>query len=186
MPEESKLAYDFALELARQLITLSTGILAISVAFSKDIFKRAPSGLALTALALSSVLYLASIWKGVGHIQALTGSLEWAAIEQTSRPADDLGSVRAAQAYLSPTSTDEEFDVARGELASAGVLIGDSAKRDAVWQIRLFFAGTILVTIYGVLMLGLGAKGDADPGGTRLGSENTVEPAPQSRTERSS
>ena len=72
MHEESTLAYQFALEVAKQLITLSTGILALTVTFTKDIFKRSPSFVARGVLVASWACYLSAIWYGTQHIQALT------------------------------------------------------------------------------------------------------------------
>jgi len=155
MNEESKLAYQFGLEVAKQLITLSTAIIGVTVTFTKDVFKETPSVPARLLLFASWVCYLASMWFGIGHIQSLTGSLEWASIERTA-VSDSAGNLRArswAVAYLGATTPDTVQASARMRLAETGVIIGDSAKSDARWQIRLFFAGTLLGVAYGVIHL---------------------------------
>jgi hypothetical protein len=153
MQEESKLAYQFALEVAKQLITLSTAIITLSIAFAKDVFKKTPSALARLALTLALLCYLASIRFGVGHIQALTGSLEWAAIERSAAVLDSgRATADAASTYLQPKS-DRLRILARQYLSQTGVIIGESAKVDARRQIWLFFAGTSLVVVFVVLML---------------------------------
>ena len=42
MDEPVKLAFQFARDLATQLITLSSGVLALSITFNKDVIKTAP------------------------------------------------------------------------------------------------------------------------------------------------
>ena len=63
-----------AIDLSKQLITLSTGILAISITFIKDIVKdnKAVAGWVLW---ISWGLYFLSIFLGIGSVMALTGAL---------------------------------------------------------------------------------------------------------------
>jgi len=152
MGEESRLAYQFALELAKELIALSTGIITLVVAFSKDIFKRTPSLPARAVLTAALICYLISMWFGIGHIQSLTGSLEWAAIEISADSARGI-SVSANQFLHLPDSDSTARDSAREHLSNEGVIIGESAKADALRQIWFFFSGTVLVVLYSTLML---------------------------------
>ena len=78
--EQVQLAFQFAKDLATQLITLSTGILAVSIAFQKDIVKSAARE-HVTWLAASWFAYLTAILFGIWVLMALTGSLE-----STNRP----------------------------------------------------------------------------------------------------
>ena len=161
---ESKQAYDFALEVAKQLITLSTAIITLTVALSKDVFKSQPRPSARVALVLSWAAYLASIWYGVQHIQGLTGSLEWASIERAARgarEADRQDSVLAAR-YLDPRSSATTQDSARQRMSLTGVLIGQSAKANAIIQLDTFVVATGLAVLYGVLML-FGTRNPTDP-----------------------
>lgn len=70
----TKLAFEFASDLAKQLITLSTAILALSITFQKDIAgkKDLPS---IRLLGFGWIGYLLSILLGIWTLMALTGSL---------------------------------------------------------------------------------------------------------------
>jgi hypothetical protein len=77
MDERRKKALDFASDLAKQLITLSTGILAITITFSKDIVKSPSTPRAATiTMLLAWGIYLFSIIFGIWTLMALTGELE--------------------------------------------------------------------------------------------------------------
>ncbi|MBW3565426.1 MAG: hypothetical protein KY459_11930 [Acidobacteria bacterium] len=66
-------AYQFAQELTKQLLTLSTGIIALSVTFTKEFVTSSP---ARNALLVSVWIFLLfSIGGGVLHLMALTGAL---------------------------------------------------------------------------------------------------------------
>jgi hypothetical protein len=67
-------AFDFAMELAKQLISLSIGILGVSITFTKDFFKYVPKWVKYI-LTISWIAYFLSITFGILHIMALTGSL---------------------------------------------------------------------------------------------------------------
>jgi hypothetical protein len=69
-----QLGFTFAKELATQLITLSTGLLALSVTFTKDILKTIPKG-SNVALRIAWGAHLASMLCGVWTLMALTGTL---------------------------------------------------------------------------------------------------------------
>jgi hypothetical protein len=77
MDEQRKKAFDFASDLTKQLITLATGILAITITFSKDIIKSplTPRS-AIVMMMLAWVVYLLSIIFGLWNLMALTGELE--------------------------------------------------------------------------------------------------------------
>jgi hypothetical protein len=75
MTDKQSKAFDFAADVAKQFITLSTGILALTITFAKDI-GGGPSQGAPLLLGLSWVLYLVSILGGVWTLMALTGELE--------------------------------------------------------------------------------------------------------------
>lgn len=88
MAEPLKKAFDFASDATKQLITLSTAIIAFTVTFSKDILRSTPgqNGSGDVAapvphsskilLAVSWGLYLVSIICGIWTLLALTGTLE--------------------------------------------------------------------------------------------------------------
>jgi len=68
-------AFDFAAELVKQLLTLATGLIAITVTFSKDVFATEGSHLSLWLLG-SWVVLLISIGSGLMGLMALTGALD--------------------------------------------------------------------------------------------------------------
>jgi hypothetical protein len=67
-------AFDFAGDLAKQLITLSTAIVATTTAFHKDIFGHEPLCV-LLIMCLGWVFLLLCAGAGVGALMALTGAL---------------------------------------------------------------------------------------------------------------
>jgi hypothetical protein len=154
MNEEAKLAYQFALELAKQLITLSTAILALTVTYTKDVVKRPPSWWARLVLAISWFCYLWAIWYGIEHIRSLTGSLEMASIERAylSGESARIADSTYAAVYFN-SDTDSSTQQARNRLADVGVIIGNSGKSEAKKQIRFFFLGTVAAVAYGFLLL---------------------------------
>jgi hypothetical protein len=68
-------AFDFAIDTSKQLLTLATGIIALTVTFAKDVTGDT-SGCADVLLAVAWVLYILSIVAGVGTLMTLTGNLE--------------------------------------------------------------------------------------------------------------
>lgn len=68
-------AFEFASDSTKQLITLATGIVALTITFSKDILGGVDFGPRLLLMMAWSV-YLVSIIFGVWTLLALTGSLE--------------------------------------------------------------------------------------------------------------
>jgi hypothetical protein len=69
-----KLALQFASDLSKQLITLSTGIIVITITFTKDILKRVSlnkQGL----LGWAWAIYLISVIFGIFSLMSLTGVL---------------------------------------------------------------------------------------------------------------
>jgi hypothetical protein len=68
-------AFDFACDSTKQLIALATGIVALTVSFSKDILGGVEVG-PRSLLIAAWIVYLISIVGGVWTLFALTGSLE--------------------------------------------------------------------------------------------------------------
>jgi hypothetical protein len=68
-------AFDFAIDTSKQLLTLATGIIALTVTFARDVTGDT-SGCADLLLAIAWGLYILSIVAGVGTLMTLTGNLE--------------------------------------------------------------------------------------------------------------
>jgi hypothetical protein len=66
-------------ELVKQLITLATGILALSITFTKDVLKLIPK--ATLSLKVAWLLYLLSIICGIWAMMAFTGMIVGVAID---------------------------------------------------------------------------------------------------------
>lgn len=66
--------YKSANELTKQLLTLATGVIALSITFTKDILKDAPQRVTLL-IKLSWFAYLLSICFGMWAMMALTGMI---------------------------------------------------------------------------------------------------------------
>lgn len=69
-------SFDFAENTSKQLITLSTAIVAFTITFGKELFGGIDNGLALGVLITAWVLFVVSIICGVWTLMALTGSLD--------------------------------------------------------------------------------------------------------------
>ena len=67
-------AFDFASDLAKQLITLSTGILALTITFTKE-FVKDFEVVRPRLLLVTWVSYLLAILMGIATLMSLTGSL---------------------------------------------------------------------------------------------------------------
>jgi hypothetical protein len=124
MEERSKKAFDFAADLTKQLITLSTGIVTITLLFSKDL--AGPRELAV----LAWVFYLLSTLFGLWALMALTGTLA---------PVIDGASQKEK-----PDRTN----------TPGPLLMGRNVRIPSKWQILTFAAATILTLLYVVLAFG--------------------------------
>jgi hypothetical protein len=72
--ERARKAVDAVSDLAKQLITLATGVIAITISFAKDIFGGHAGGNGL--LVASWVAYLVCITAGVWVLMAIAGTLD--------------------------------------------------------------------------------------------------------------
>jgi hypothetical protein len=75
-------AFDFAADVTKPVLTLSTAILALNITFAKDIV-AAQTGWPLWLLGLGWGAYILSMFCGLGTLMALTRAL--------GRPADERG-----------------------------------------------------------------------------------------------
>jgi hypothetical protein len=75
MDEKTKKAFDFAQESSKQVISLSTGVIALSITFSKDFLQHVSSTARVFAL-WSWGAYLAAVLFGLWTLLALTGTLD--------------------------------------------------------------------------------------------------------------
>ena len=76
MDEFRNKAFDFAADLAKQLITLATGIITITITFAKDFLPRGAAPAAKLWAMCAWYAFLISIVCGVWMLMALTGTLD--------------------------------------------------------------------------------------------------------------
>ena len=126
MDEREKKAFDFAADLTKQLITLSTGIVTITLLFSKDFV-----GSRLLAVG-AWIFYLLSTIFGLWALTALTGTL--APIKP--RKAKAIGGARAASSNRSENETGERLE------------IGSNVRKPSGLQIVAFLVATVLTLAY--------------------------------------
>lgn len=75
MDEQRKKAFDFAQDVAKQLITLATAVITITLTYNKDFAKHATEG-NRQLVVFSLYLFLVSILFGLWTLMALTGNLQ--------------------------------------------------------------------------------------------------------------
>lgn len=144
-------AFDFAAESTKQLITLSTAIIALTVTFSKDVI-GAINPVAKHLLSFSWVAFILSIVFGVWTMLSLTGTLD--PMQQSSA----ASSTNASQQNTS--------------------INGKNIRLPSILQILLFLIGLILSIVFGCNSLN--SKQPQDVNGykvlrqTRFGSDTTV------------
>ena len=74
MEDQLHIAFEFAADLSKQLITIATALLALSITFAKDLVKRLGER-GQGYLVASWLALLISVLFGVVHLATLTGSL---------------------------------------------------------------------------------------------------------------
>jgi hypothetical protein len=84
LSEQRKAAFDYASDSTKQLITLATGIIAVSITFSTDVIGNTTAH--RWALVAAWIVYVVSIVFGVWALLALTGTLELESGDETVAP----------------------------------------------------------------------------------------------------
>jgi hypothetical protein len=74
MDDRQAKAFDFSQDAAKQLITLSTAVVALTITFYKD-FATGAGHASKVLMTIGWGLFLLSIFAGVAHLFALTGAL---------------------------------------------------------------------------------------------------------------
>jgi len=75
MSPEVKLALEYAARLAEQIITLTTGVIGVSITFMKDFIGKAPKN-TKKYIKISWFIYLVSLIFGIWTLMAITGTIE--------------------------------------------------------------------------------------------------------------
>lgn len=127
MEENQKKAFDFAADLTKQLITLSTAIITLSVTFSKDIVGGVDDSLVYLLIGTWAV-YIVSIFLGLATLGALTGNLD-------PKPRKKIGEEGAEETVVTPTLT----------------ITSDNVTSTSKGQIYTFILALVLTCVYGYL-----------------------------------
>ena len=88
-------AFDFAQDVTKQLITLATGVIALTLTFLTDVVKTAPAG-TVVWLHVAWVVYLVSIVFGIVTLLNLSGNLERPGADKTSGVTKESSIYRAS------------------------------------------------------------------------------------------
>jgi len=124
MKENEKKAFDFAAETTKQLITLSTVIIALTITFSKDIIGGADNE-ARVCIFWAWGLFIASVFFGILTLMALTGTLQQRKKNKTEEESEN-------------NLKEKEISIYRFNIRLPSIL-----------QIFLFLAALILTAIFG-------------------------------------
>jgi Domain of unknown function (DUF4440) len=168
MPERVQKAFDFASDSTKQLITLSTGIVALTITFGKDVFQTTPF-YAKVLLVIAWVIYLLSISFGILTLLSLTGVLEPdpdgnAVTAGTPPPPPPVGPAAPAAPTAPAAATAPEPSIRHGTITRFSGL-----------QIWTFLLATFLIVIIGFATMRGNAGPAADDTSTSAASVSAAE-----------
>ncbi|QCK16540.1 hypothetical protein [Mangrovivirga cuniculi] len=127
-PNEQK-AFDFAADTSKQLITLSTAIITLTITFSKDIIGVANISNS-SSIFWAWGIFILSVIFGIWTLMALTGSLQ---------PMKNVKTIEESNSSTNDSSNEESITIN-----------GLNVKIPAGLQILSFIAGLILTVNYGI------------------------------------
>lgn len=143
-----KKSYDFAADLSKQIITLSTAVITLCIAFTDKVFTSTTAQANSNWLLWSLIVFVASISIGIFHLMGLTGQLGKDP-ELTSQPAQATHPAEAGQQQVNPAgeqNQQNETDVAQN---STDVSIYSRTNRlTSLFQVLTFVAALILALVY--------------------------------------
>ena len=132
MEENQKKAFDFAADTTKQLITLSTAIITITITFSKDLTSNINED-SLWCIFAAWGLFIISIFFGIFTLMALTGSLQ-------PLPKKEKGKEKQTK------NEKEAKDKAQKETFTIN---GTNVRLPSIFQILTFIVGIIFTVIFG-------------------------------------
>jgi ketosteroid isomerase-like protein len=149
MEEQVKKAFDFAADSTKQLITLSTAILTLTITFGKDVLQKVDSGTKQN-LTYSWVVYLLSIFFGILTLLALTGTLDPIKKKKKQAAAAEENVDATTEASAKPDAAAPEKVDQRNPVAT---IQGANVRLFSTLQIVTFLLATALVVISGITAL---------------------------------
>src|SRR5947209_20194535 len=162
MEERIKKAFDFASDSTKQLITLSTGIVTLTITFGKDVFQNVPF-YAKVLLVIAWVIYLLSIIFGILTLLSLTGTLE--PVPDPSAAAGGGGRVPPLPLGDVPAgaSAVPEPSIRHGTITGFSIL-----------QILTFLGATILIVVIGFASISTDRASSSSSGGDSKATEQHI------------
>ena len=128
MKESEQKAFDFAAATTKQLIALCTGLIALTITFSKDIMR-------VNNIAHSNLMFwswgclLISVFFGVWTMMALTGSLQPISDDSNEEPEEETDQANDSESFN---------------------INGSNVRIPSGLQILSFVAGLVLTVVFGV------------------------------------
>jgi ketosteroid isomerase-like protein len=135
-----KEAFTFASDTTKQLIALTSAIIAVTVTFAKDIFAIAP-GVSKVALVVAWLGYITSLVFGVFTLMALTGEI-------SSSPA--VKTAASAPAAEKPPKADASSAAAKPKKAKETGIWSSSVTTLSAVQILVFLVATGVIVVCGL------------------------------------
>lgn len=155
MEEKVKKAFDFASDSTKQLITLSTAILTLTITFGKDVLQKVDAS-TKDNLTYAWIVYLVSIFFGIMTLLALTGTLD-----PIKRKKKKQGSTYSGEAI------DQTVAASAAQVEPVATIQGANVRLLSFLQIVSFLVATGLIVKTGITALN--TTGDSS------GTTNNVE-----------
>lgn len=148
--ERIKKSYDFAADLSKQMITLSTAIITLCVAFTDKLFTSAVAQANSSWLLASLIVFVVSISLGVFHLMGLTGQLgKESTPETTSTAPAAQHAPEVAGMEVPPLANDQVQNNQRERENDDDVSIYSSTNRlTSLLQVLTFVSGLTLALFY--------------------------------------
>jgi hypothetical protein len=127
MDEQNKMAFDFAADLTKQLITLSTSIVTLTLLFSKDLMDPKWMPVAIWTLFLLSTVC------GLWTLMSLTGT---------------LAPIPKARPLANPNQSTSSHVSGDAAVGSPSLEIGENVRRPSTFQIITFGLAILLTIVY--------------------------------------
>lgn len=164
MEENQKKSFDFAADTTKQLITLSTAIITLSVTFAKDIIglNDYPKDL----LAWTWGVFIASLCFGIFTLMALTGSLQPIKKKDKNKTQEEIAAEEKEKTEITKA---QEKTVE--EAASKGIIVlvppennfsinNGNIRLFSIFQILFFITGIIMTVVFGYKLISINTKSD--------------------------
>ena len=138
--ERIKKSYDFAADLSKQMITLSTAVITLCVAFTDKLFTSSAAQANSCWLMASLIVFVMSISIGVFHLMGLTGQLGKETVnEPVQSDNQQLQSAEAGRPAQESHRKDGNDDVS---------IYSPTNRWTSLFQVLTFVTGLALALIY--------------------------------------